>query len=60
MLPILTDFMEFSALLPLVNRPKKNHNKTQHTKQKTPATIENKELKLPGGDINHEPSAHLK
>lgn len=34
-------------------------NKTEQNKQ-NPPTMEGKEFKLPGGDINHEPSIHLK
>lgn len=45
MLPILTDFMAYLAL---------------QIKPKNPPTTEKKELKLPGGDINHELSTHLK
>lgn len=69
-LPILTDFMAFSALPPLSNRQTSTFvshlfflikkTKQTTTKQKNPPKTENKELKLPGGDINHEPSTHLK
>lgn len=73
-LPILKYFMAYSILPHFSNRQRSMlfftflfklfliEHKTQPKKTKTKQTnkIHQQEFKLPGGDINHEPSIHLK